>query len=304
MIGWGALLVGGAVLAASWYFSKLIIHPPVKGVQCTYDLEVDNGNFDPARWEAWPKEEVRIASPFGYELFGVLVPQDAARGTVILAHGVTYTLYGSIKYGQMFRDMGFNLLLYDHRNHGRSGGRDTSFGFYEKYDLQAWVDWVVARPDLATGGAGHVIGTHGESMGAATVLQHAGIDPRVAFVIADCPFANAADEFAYRLREEYHLPRFPLVPLASLITRWRAGWFYRDAAPLVAVPHIAAPVLLIHGAADTYIPPEDSQQLFAAKREGLKRLWLAPDARHAQSQPQDPQAYAEQVADFLEAADV
>lgn len=298
MIGWIALLLAAGLLAAAWYFSDAILYPNVRPVERTYEIEVENGKLDPAVWEAWPKEEVWLDSPFGYKLFGIFIPVAGAQKTVIIAHGITFSLYGSVKYGKIFRELGFNLLLYDHRHHGRSGGENTSFGFYEKRDLQAWVDWVEQR---CGGGS---IGTHGESMGAATVLQHAARDPRVAFVVADCPFASAADEFAYRLREENHLPRFPLVPLSSLITKLRAGWFYRDADPLRGMPQIAAPVLLIHGAADDYIPPAASRQLFAAKTQGLRKLWLAPDARHAQSLSQHPQAYAAQVAEFLREAGI
>jgi hypothetical protein len=57
-------------------------------------------------------------------------------------------------------------------------------------------------------------------------------------------------------------------------------------------------VLFIHGADDAYIPPEASMDLHEAKR-GVKALYLAPGADHAQAYQVDPKAYEAVVRDFL-----
>ena len=71
-------------------------------------------------------------------------------------------------------------LLYDHRNHGRSGGRWSTFGYYEKHDLAAWLTWV--REKTGNGGA---VGVLGESYGAAIGLQCAAETLGVDFQRAD-----------------------------------------------------------------------------------------------------------------------
>ncbi len=294
-IGLFLAIVFGLLLAASLYLSNLVRLIPVKPVEETFQTEVDAGVLDPVQFEQLPKEEVRIPSPFGYELYGLYFPVPGARKTVIIAHGITYTLYGSVKYMEIFRAAGYNALLYDHRRHGRSGGTDTGYGYYEKHDLKACVDWVLAR-----NGADALVGTHGESLGAATALLHAALDPRVRFVVADCPFASAREIFAYRLRQDFHLPAFPLIPIASLINKLRGGWFFGEAAPLRAVPHIQAALLFIHGAEDDYVPPHHSERLYArATASPLKRLWLAPEARHAEALFKQREAYTQQVQAFL-----
>lgn len=286
-------VIAALLLGASFYLSNLVIHPRTRSPEYTYAWEKEQGHITASGFESWPKEEVRLMSPYGYALYGLYVPVPNSRKIVILAHGITWTLYGSVKYATLFYKRGWNVLLYDHRNHGRSGGHDTSFGVYEKEDLKAWVDWALMRC-----GAACVVGTHGESLGGATVLQHAAIDPRIAFVVADCPFASAWEQFAYRLRVEYHLPAWPLLPLASLITRLRAGWSFAAASPIATIAKVQTPVLFIHGAEDDYVPPSASVRMFERK-PGVKRLYLVPGAAHARALMTDPEAYDRELGAFL-----
>src|SRR5665647_3765913 len=44
-----------------------------------------------------------------------------ARGTVILGHGIGLTKSASLRQARLVHDLGFNALLFDHRNHGKSG---------------------------------------------------------------------------------------------------------------------------------------------------------------------------------------
>lgn len=291
LIGIGVLLA--LIIGVGNYFSNIAIYPRTHSVKYSYDWETEDGHITEEGFLSWPQEEVRIPSPYGYELYGLYLPVPGSKKTVILAHGITWTLYGSVKYAALFYKRGYNVLIYDHRNHGNSGGSDTSFGVYEKEDLKACVDWALERC-----GADCVVGTHGESMGAATVLQHTAIDPRIAFAVADCSYASAREQFAYRVRAEYHLPDWPLLPVASLITRLRAGWFFGDAAPGATIAQVETPILFIHGADDSYIPPDASVRLFDRK-PGVKRLYLAPGAKHAQSLIVDPAAYDRELGAFL-----
>ncbi len=286
--------VCAALVIASYYFSEVALHPKVYSTEQVYKTEAEQGKFSPQTFETLPHEEVQIRSPFGYELNGLYLPQAGAKKTVIIVHGITLCLYASIKYMWMFYKRGYNVFLYDHRNHGHSGGDNTSYGYYEKHDLKACVDWVLAR-----NGADSIVGTHGESMGAATALQHAAIDPRLAFVVADCPYASAKNEFAYRLKVEYHVYGWILLPLASLITRLRAGWFFGDAAPIAGLAQIQTPIFFIHGANDKFIPPQASIQMHEQKPTSTT-LWLPSNTGHAEAFWNNQEEYDQRVGAFLE----
>ncbi|HZW04847.1 MAG TPA: alpha/beta fold hydrolase, partial [Anaerolineaceae bacterium] len=141
------ILIAGLILilaAAGLYFTRLLITPRMFSSQASYTIEVEYGRLDEAAFTAYEKQEVRIPSPFGYSLYGLYFPCQDAKKTVILAHGITYTLYGTAKYFDMFRQRGFNVLMIDHRHHGQSGGASITYGYYEKHDLAAWFEWALA----------------------------------------------------------------------------------------------------------------------------------------------------------------
>jgi len=282
------------ILGMGWHLSNLVIKPKVYPFERTYELEIENGKIIPEVWERLQKEEVWLHSPYGYDLFGIFIPVDSSKKTVIICHGITWSLFGSVKYMGMFRKRGFNVLIYDHRNHGRSVKKNTTFGFYEKYDLKAWVDWVFQRV-----GEESRIGTHGESLGAAVALQHAAMDPRTDFVIADCPFSDLTDLLEFRLKADYHLPPFPLLNLANFFSKIRSGMSFSDVSPFCDLERVTKPILLMHGQEDLYIPREMSEALYL-QSPNTRMLYLAPNAAHAESYWKNQEEYEAVVGNFLD----
>ena len=290
----GLAIVVIVFIFMSRYFAQVIIYPRVHPYQEVYDLKVEDGTLDPQAWDSWEKEEIWVDSTYGYQLHGYWLPVENAIGTVILVHGITVNHFASIKYVLPFRSRGFNILMYDHRNHGKSGGTYTTFGYLEKYDLKTVVDWVVEK----TGGIG-IIGTHGESLGAATCLQHVSIDSRLSFVVEDCGYANLVDLFRFRLKEEYKLPGKLIIPAAGVFIHKMAGFRPQEIVPERMIAEVETPIFFIHGAQDTYIPPSHAERMFAAKKKGFRKLWLAPNAEHALSQPENPEEYNRLIGEFL-----
>ena len=265
------------VTAAGYYFSGLVITPKTRDYGETYNIEVEKGKLVPERFNKLVREEVYIDSPYGYKIHGLYFPVKNTRKVMIFTHGVVYTLYGSVKFMDMFLKRGFNVLIYDNRYHGKSGGKNTTFGYYEKYDLKAIVDWVIAR-----NGKNQVIGLHGESMGAAITLQYAAVDDRASFFISDCSLSSLPDLLKLRLKKDFNLPAFPLYHAASLISKIRGGMFFHEIAPVRDIPNVHKPVLFIHGKTDTYIPHEMTVALYESK-PGAKGIFLPENAGHAEA---------------------
>lgn len=291
---WIGTILGLFLLVVGGVFAAKVVYPKTFAVEETYRIEVEKGYLDERVFTALPQQEVRIPSRYGYDLFGLYFPVPGANKTVVIAHGITYTLYGMTKYMDSYLRRGFNVLLYDHRNHGRSGGGNSTFGYYEKWDLQSVVDW--ARAQLAAGG---VVGVMGESFGAATALQQAALDAELAFVVADCAFSDLGDLLVYRLKQDFGLPPFPVVGLARFWIWLLTGAVVGQISPRGEMDKIVAPALLIHGAADAYIPPKMAEELYWAKTQGVRQLYLAPSADHALSIVVDAAAYDRVVGAFL-----
>lgn len=282
------------LLFSGLFFAVKVIYPKVIPIEKTYQLELEKHRFAEQEYLQWPREDFSLESPFGYSIACSFFPAAGAKKTVVISHGITYSRYGMVKYLPLFRKHNFNVLLYDLRNHGLSGGRNTTFGYFEKFDLQVVVDWAFERTT-----PNGVVGTMGESLGAATTLQHIPLDNRLAFAIADCAYANLADLLAYRLKREYHLPRFPLLNIANYLCKILAGLDFNKVSPSHSAKDVATPIFWIHGLDDDYIPPQMSRDMYTAKTNGSKKLFLAPNAAHAESLIQNPVEYAQQINEFL-----
>lgn len=252
------------------------------------------GLINLAEFNTLSKKDVFILSPFGYSLKAIIVEPWETKKYMIFCHGVTESKMSSIKYMNLFIERGFNAIIYDQRRHGDSGGKSTSYGYYEKFDLKAVVDWLKQEkgPDV-------FLGIHGESMGAATILQYAGmIEDGADFYIADCPYSDFSKQLAYRVREEVKLPAKLMIPLAELFLKIRDHYPLKTVSPISAIENIKKPVLFIHSKKDDYILPYMTEELYNRK-QGPKQLFLAENGVHARSLIENREEYERVLDRFL-----
>ncbi len=289
-------------IAVGWKISSMLLHPKVVLYDTAVDKEVERGNFTREWFDQTVRlEEFTLCSPFGYDLHCAIWPHkngaafsDGKARVAVLVHGFTYCLLGGIKYASILHDFGFDCVFYDHRNHGLSGRAPTTMGAYESRDLAFVCAWARERF-----GEDAVLGTHGESMGAATVMLHAAIDPRLAFAIEDCGYSDLKRELRFVMRNRYHMPAFLTLQLASLFCRLRGGVFFGSVVPrraLKSSTHV--PMLFVHGDADDLVPYGMLTENYNAKT-GAKTMRTFPGAAHASCYTKDPSAYRVYIEEFL-----
>jgi pimeloyl-ACP methyl ester carboxylesterase len=192
--------------------------------------------------------------------------EQPRRGLLVYLHGLGDNRASGISIAQHFNAKGFDVLAYDSRAHGESGGDACTYGFYEKRDLSRALDKLGGGPIVA----------FGVSLGAGIALQAAAEDPRIALVVAVAPISDLRTASAERA------PFFASranIDKAFRIAEAEAAFRVDEVNPAAAAAKIHAPVLVIHGAADEETPPAHSERVYRALA-GPKKLVLVPGADH------------------------
>lgn len=217
--------------------------------------------------------------------------------TAVIIHGYTDNAIRMMMIGYLYnKRLGFNILLPDLRNTGMSDGDAIQMGWLDRKDVMLWMET-----------ANHIYGdstrmvVHGISMGAATTMMVSG-EPQPGYVkcfIEDCGYTSVWDQFSKELKEQFGLPRFPLLYTADILCRIEYGWRFKEASALKQVAQCRLPMFFIHGDKDGYVPTWMVYKLYEAKPEP-KELWVVPGADHAHSYLFHTEEYTQKVKAFVE----
>ena len=242
-------------------------------------------------YDDYEKEDYIVKGLNDYDLHVTLVknpiPSDKY---VIISHGFKSNRYGAVKYVDSYIDLGFNCIIYDMRDHGENAKATVSLGQFESEDLYKLIEDTYNR-------YGNIkLGLHGESMGAATSLMVLAKKPKVDFVVADCGFDNLYD----LIHTSYSVAKVGFVlPSVNIAMKLRYGYDMKKTSPKDALVGNEVPICFIHGEADTFILPDNSQ-VNKDVTAGYSELHLVPNAAHAQSREVLGEAeYRGIIGDFL-----
>ncbi len=294
-----ALLIILTLIICS-FTAKYMLHPKNPRGEAAMQSETDFWGFDRAVFDSYDKEKISIKSQYGYTLGGRYIKsdcpkKDGIRRVAVICHGFTSSLFGSVKYARIYLSLGFDCVIYDHRNHGDNERNFTSMGWYEKDDLKTVCDFVRDRFK----GERLIIGTHGESMGAATVMLESGEDDNLDFVVEDCGYSTLEEQVDCSIKALFHLPKYPFVPISSRLIRLKYGFKMSDVRPIDGVARSKMPMLFIHGENDKFVPYYMLKENYNAKKIGYKEMISVKGAAHAESVKVDFNAYYNYIESFL-----
>jgi uncharacterized protein len=243
-----------------------------------------------------PQENVSVGTFEGMELKGWLVPQTKkARGTVIYLHGVGDCKTAGVEFAKALFDKGFNVFLYDSREHGESEGYYCTYGFYEKIDVASVISYLQSRTDIEVGR----IGIFGTSMGGAVAIQSAAVDNRIAAVISEGSFTSLRTIFVDYQKRIIKLPWHFLRNIALVQSQKLANFKARLVTPLEDIKRIHVPIMIVHGEKDKFIKSDYAKLLFDAANEP-KRMLVIDNADHNNVWEVGGRSYADAIISFFE----
>ena len=149
-----------------------------------------------------------------------------------------------------------------------------------------------------------VLGTQGESMGAATSMIHAGRYHSISFVSEDCGYSSLKDLLQYQCKVLNHLPLYPTMWFGDLIFRLVAKTSYKSVEPQKGLSTCDdIPMYFAQGTNDTFVPSYMVYKCYDAKN-GFKMINTYKDSAHAMSIIDYPEQYNKDLVNFLKQAKI
>ena len=201
-------------------------------------------------------ESVWFDSADGTRLHGWFLPalapaDDSEKAPTILhVHGNAGNIESHRWFTQHLTAAGFNVFLFDFRGYGQSEGRATKRRPLIE-DTDAALDAMLARSDTDA----QRIGLYGQSLGGAIAINVVVRRPEIRAVVLESSFASWRDAAANVVGGD------PPHRVGRLLAWLLIG--DRD-RPIDAIAKIEAPLLLLHGDADTIVPISHSRRLAEA----------------------------------------
>lgn len=275
------------------------VHPTAHTIDEARKVQIETEHIDMDIYDnQWNKRDFELDGLHG-KLRGEVILNSADKGArkkvAIICHGYGWNRINSLKYAQVFYNLGFNVVIYDHSYFGMSEGKFCTLGYYERHDLSRVIDY--AREQF---GNDCIVALHGESMGAVTVLTELGVRNDVDLVVADCPFSNTLNYYSELFTKLTRLPSFPVVDMTGSMAKMKYGYNYAKCNPIDDVAQSDVPICFIHGKADDFIYPHHSEDMYKVCRNPLSELHLVDDARHACSYMVNNDVYFNIVKSFVE----
>ena len=298
-----AIIVIVFFLATGLYIFKSTVTRELHDIEKSYTRYIENNLFDEALYNSASKEDITLKSFDGLNLTSTLIMnENPTNKFIVLVHGVSICYVGSLKYFDIFYKNGFNVLIVNQRRHGKSEGKYSTYGFYEKYDVNMWIEYLKSRF-----GNDIILGLHGESMGAGTVMETIPLNDSIKFVIEDCGYSNFHELIGFQITHAYknRLVRKILRPsliFANFFMKTKAKFSMKKIVPIDIVSSTSLPMMFIHGKEDYFVPWYMAVDLYKAKTKGYKELYLVEGAKHAEALEVNKILYEKKIMTFIEKA--
>lgn len=213
-------------------------------------------------------ENVTLHSKDGVRINAWLWKGDSAGKAVILLHGIRDDRTAHLERAELYHYKGYTVLLPDFRGSGLSEKATISFGWNERYDVQACYDELQKIGYTS-------IGVHGNSMGAAAICYSFIPNAQYSFVVLESCYDNIDNALRHRLLNLPHWMYFPLY----YFTQKRIGEKASSLDPAAYIKLYKGPLLILAGDKEKQIPVAETEHLYHAAGSENKHLRLFKEGR-------------------------
>jgi pimeloyl-ACP methyl ester carboxylesterase len=242
-------------------------------------------------------EEVSFTSTDGVALSGWFLPGGSRRAVVACGHGLFRSRREVLDRAALFRQQGYDTLVFDFRRHGTSLGERVTLGYQERLDFEGAAGFLRKQRPKAP------VVLYGVSMGAGAALLAARETPAVAAVVADSPFLNIEHTVVHHVKLIFGLPRFPFASALLWFLERRGGFVREDFDLEAAAADLGdRPVLVIAGGEDQRMPPDLQRRVAEASKSPLSGFLIVDGAGHGAAYRVATEPYKKAVMEFLERA--
>lgn len=277
------LLLTFFLFGLAWYMSNRVINPPrmiKKEDWDQYNLKVEIISF-------LTLDKIKIVGSYikGYK-----------QSTIILLHGYGRSKEQMLPQALFLNKAGYNILMFDFRASGESGGKYITFGHRERRDLDGAIKYLKERRDVDT----TKLGILGFSMGGAVALMKAGDYPEIKAIVISSTYARFKTIIWQNFKR--YLKGFPFFPLGYVtlwVIKFRTGISFLQINPIFYLKKLKEkPLFLIHGAHDKKAPIQNAMEIYK-KAPWLEQFWFVKHADHDDLYEVTKEEYKEKVLTFF-----
>jgi len=233
----------------------------------------------------------------GVALKGWLIPGGHDRALIIVHGGYQNRVDEVVNTLCLARDIsqkGWDVLLFDLRGRGQSGGKGHSLLYIES-DIGGAVDFLKSR-----GYGAERIGIMGFCAGAASACIFASEEHVGGLVLNGC--FSSVENMVDTQAAQRHIPRFLVNCFKSGVrTAARVMYDYHEVNPIDVVSKVDCPILFVHEEYDDIISSQENLRLFQTAGNPAAIYWEVNGAKHSEAYRTHPDEYIQKVTDFLDA---
>lgn len=243
-----------------------------------------------------PFETVRYPTKNKKKLHGWWIPAPGNKvgesPTLILVHGWNRNVGRMMPYIKELHPAGYNLLVFDSRNHGSSDPDEYSAMPKFVEDIVASIDYLYKKSDLNL----DQLAVIGLSMGGAAAIYASSKDKRIKKLISVGAFSHPATVMNREFNKR-HIPYFPLIWMFFKYAQYRIDTSFDAIAPINNIGKSKSKILLIQGELDDVVTVDEAEAMEIAGNSAKVKLWTIPGKGH--SDCHEHPEYWERVRTFL-----